>query len=280
MLVAGSGNRFRGLIVSFLLNPGHLLDDDDVLLFHEDRLLVRGDKIFWRREEVADFLDPDSVLHLVTSPGNRVMATLVSARVAEQLDAEDHSLRSLLFNGAEHLLASAGLANQVIDWYNSHRYCGRCGAPTTPHARERALVCEPCGRHYFPRINPCIIVLVTRGDQILLASHARSKGEFYSCLAGFIEVGESAEQTIHREVAEEVGVKVHNIRYFGSQSWPFPSQLMLGFFADYLEGDIVPDQEEIERAGWFDVRDLPNHPSARISVAGELIQAYCRERLG
>lgn len=266
--------------MSYLLSIDHLLEDDDILLFYQERLLVRGDKLLWRPAEVADLLDPANALHMVAEQGNRLLATSVPESVADQLGAEDHSLRSLLFNGAEHLLPGAGRANQIMDWYRSHRYCGQCGAPTIPHNSERALVCEPCGRHYFPRINPCIIVLVTRGDEILLASHARSRSEFFSCLAGFIEIGENAEQTIHREVAEEVGVKVHNIRYFGSQSWPFPSQLMLGYFAEYLQGDITPDQEEIEHADWFDVRDLPNHPSARISVAGELIEAYCRERLG
>ena len=120
-------------------------------------------------------------------------------------------------------------------------------------------------------------MLVVDGRRILLARNARYRTGFYSCLAGFIEVGESAEDTVKREVMEEVGVEVENIRYFKSQSWPFPSQLMLGFFADYVSGDIVPEPGEIEEADWYDIDDLPNIPAANISVAGQLIEHYVRQ---
>ena len=120
-------------------------------------------------------------------------------------------------------------------------------------------------------------MLVVDGERILLARNARYRTGFYSCLAGFIEVGESAEDTVKREVKEEVGVEVNNIRYFKSQSWPFPSQLMLGFFANYESGDIVPEPGEIEEAGWYDIDNLPKVPSAQISVAGELIEHYVRQ---
>ena len=107
-----------------------------------------------------------------------------------------------------------------------------------------------------------------------MARSARFKTGFFSCLAGFIEVGETAEETVSREIKEEVGLKVENIRYIKSQSWPFPSQLMLGYHADYREGDITPDPTEIEEADWFDVNNLPATPSPSVSVAGELIQIY------
>ena len=144
---------------------------------------------------------------------------------------------------------------------------------------RRTTRCTACGKEYYPRINPCIIVLITRGDKILLARSSRRGTDFYSCLAGFIEPGESAEQAVRREVFEEVGLQVTNIRYTGSQPWPFPSQLMLGFYADYLDGEINPDPEEIADADWYAVDQLPKVPSPRISIAGQLIETYVESAL-
>jgi len=138
---------------------------------------------------------------------------------------------------------------------------------------EHAMRCEPCGVVNFPRIAPCVIVLVHRGEELLLARNVNFPRPMYSTLAGFIEAGETAEQTLVREVREEVGVEVHNLRYFRSQSWPFPSQLMLGFFAEYAGGEIVCDPGEIADARWFHYRDLPMVPPVS-SVSGQLIQHY------
>tara|TARA_B110000908_G_C9927226_1_gene302304 strand:+ start:76 stop:450 length:375 start_codon:yes stop_codon:yes gene_type:complete len=120
-------------------------------------------------------------------------------------------------------------------------------------------------------------MLVTKGDQMLLAQSSRFKSNFYSCLAGFIEIGETPEQTVHREVKEEVNLQVKNVRYISSQSWPFPSQLMLGFLAEYDSGEIVPEPSEIADARWFDIDSLPNVPSEKISVAGKLIGTFIDE---
>ena len=119
--------------------------------------------------------------------------------------------------------------------------------------------------------------MVTKGEELLLAHNKNFPGTFYSTLAGFIEAGESAESAIHREIYEEVKVKVKNIKYFGSQSWPFPSQLMLGFHAEYLEGEIVPDGEEIDSADWFHYQKLPQVPTGNISISGQLIESYIEE---
>ena len=120
-------------------------------------------------------------------------------------------------------------------------------------------------------------MLITKGEQMLLAKSARFNANFYSCLAGFIEIGETPEQTVHREVMEEVNVKVKNIRYISSQSWPFPSQLMLGFLAEYESGEIIPEPTEIADAKWYDIDSLPNVPSEKISVAGKLIRTFIDE---
>jgi NAD+ diphosphatase len=133
--------------------------------------------------------------------------------------------------------------------------------------------CEPCGTLNYPRIAPCVIVLVTRGEELLLARNVNFPRPMYSTLAGFIEAGESVEETLVREVREEVGVDVCNLRYFQSQSWPFPNQLMLGFFADYAGGEIVCDPTEIADARWFHHRELPMIPPAA-SVSGQLIRHY------
>ena len=138
------------------------------------------------------------------------------------------------------------------------------------------LSCPACESEYYPRINPCIIVLVADGRKVLLARSSRRGTTFFSCLAGFIEPGETAEEAVAREVYEEAGIQVTNVRYVKSQPWPFPSQLMLGFYADYAGGDLNPCPEELAEAGWYDVNALPSIPAPSISVAGQLIEGYCR----
>ena len=171
------------------------------------------------------------------------------------------------------LFALAGRASQLLAWERDHKFCGRCGKLMHMDIEERAMRCEPCSTTIYPRIAPCIIVLITRGEELLLARNANFPGPMYSTLAGFIEAGESAEDTLVREVREEVGIEVANIRYFQSQSWPFPSQLMLGYFAEYAGGEIVCDQDEIADARWFHPRELPMIPPPS-SISGQLIQHH------
>jgi NAD+ diphosphatase len=187
------------------------------------------------------------------------------------------SLRSLLEQLSEEEFQTAGRALQILRWHFDHQFCGRCGKPTIQHSQDFAKTCAACKIDFYPRLSPCIITLVTRGDECLLAWHTRSKDEKYSCLAGFIEMGESPEQTLDREVMEEVGLRVNNIRYIASQPWPFPGQLMLGYFADYAGGDIVIDQQEIMAANWYHYSQLPKIPPAT-TISGRLINAFVQER--
>jgi len=167
----------------------------------------------------------------------------------------------------------AGRAAQIVEWDRDHRYCGRCGAGTARKPGELARVCSRCGLHHFPRISPAVIVRIERGDEILLARSPHFAPGVYSTIAGFVEPGESLEQTVAREVREEVGVEVTNVRYFGSQPWPFPHSLMIGFVADWASGEIRLQEEEIEDAGWFRVDALPGLPS-RLSIARALVDDF------
>ena len=163
---------------------------------------------------------------------------------------------------------------QLVEWNRKNKYCGTCGSETSLHLVEKAMLCKDCNNLIYPRISHCIIVLVTDNERLLLAHNKNFPTKIFSTLAGFIEVGETVEEAIQREIFEEVSIKVKNCQYYGSQSWPFPSQLMLGFHAEYEEGDLKPDGEEIDIAEWFHYKSLPDVPPGRISISGRLIESY------
>ncbi len=182
-------------------------------------------------------------------------------------------LRGLLGRTSQSLFYLAGRAQQVIEWHETHQFCGRCGGVMQDHPSDRAKQCPQCRLINYPRLSPSIIVLVTRGEEMLLARNAAWPNGMYSTLAGFVEAGESIEQTVHREVLEEVGLNVGKLRYFGSQSWPFPNSLMLGFHAEYERGDIVCQEGEIADAQWFKADNLPQIPP-KTAISGWLIQEF------
>jgi NAD+ diphosphatase len=183
-------------------------------------------------------------------------------------------VRGLFGKLAEDQLAIAGRALQVVEFHRTHRYCGTCASPTEPHDEQRARRCANCGATMYPRIAPAMMVLVKRdtgaGRELLLARGTRFPGAFYSALAGFVEPAESIEDCIHREIREEVGLRVRNLRYFGSQSWPFPHSLMVAFIADHDSGEILRDPSEILDAQWFPLDRLPPLPLP-ISISRRLI---------
>lgn len=266
---------------NYFLRLEEINSRDRVVLIVDGALLAREGELFWRRDELGPLNLETEELHLLESGETCYFGLQVDESAIQTLGVTPQPLRGLVIERREEVLGLAGKAHQILDWYRHHRFCGLCGSATEPHQLERAVYCANCEKHFYPRINPCVIVLVTRGREVLLASNRRYQGKFYSCLAGFIEVGETAEQTLHREVREEVNIEVDNLRYLKSQSWPFPSQLMLGFLADYAGGELQPDGVEITEAAWFDVDALPEHPAAGISVAGQLIEhwrQHCRQR--
>ncbi|MGN6360528.1 MAG: NAD(+) diphosphatase [Thermomicrobiales bacterium] len=182
-------------------------------------------------------------------------------------------LRGLYSRLPEDLFLLAGRAVQIVEWDRTHRFCGRCGTPTEPLPGERAKQCPACGLACYPRLAPAVIVRVTRGEEILLARNNRFPQAFFSVIAGFVEPGESLEMTVRRELREEVAIEVTNLRYFASQSWPFPHSLMLGFTADYAGGEVSVDGEELAEAGWFTRDALPNIPG-KPSIARALIDDF------
>jgi len=180
-------------------------------------------------------------------------------------------LRAAMMQFPAPLLALAGRAAQVLEWDRAHRFCGVCGTPTVLHEHDRARNCPSCGHTAYPRISPAMMALVWREGEILLARSPNFAPGMYSALAGFVEAGESIEECVHREVAEEVGVRIRHPRYYGSQSWPFPHSLMIAFTAEWAGGEIVPQPGEIEEAAWFPIDALPGVPP-RFSISGHLIR--------
>jgi NAD+ diphosphatase len=180
-----------------------------------------------------------------------------------------------MWDVGERFFVVAGRAKQIVEWDRTHRFCGRDGAETVPGPTELSRECPRCGMLFYPRLSPAVIVLVSRGDEVLLARSPGFPPGMYSVLAGFVEPGESIEETIGREVREEVGVEVENLKYFGSQPWPFPNSLMIGFTADYAGGELRTDPAEIEDAGWYSAGELPPLPP-KVSIARTMIDEFVR----
>ena len=196
-------------------------------------------------------------------------------------EREDMSFTVLrkLFNELDDVfLQAAGLAYHIINWDLKNQYCGKCGSHNVNKPGERAKVCPECGNIVFPRISPAVIVAVVKDDKILLGRGSRSPTNFYSVIAGFVEPGETLEECLKREVKEETGIEVKNIRYFGSQPWPYPDSLMVGFTAEYAGGEIQIDGTEILDAAWFTVDRLPMIPG-KISISRRLIDWYIENQL-
>jgi NAD+ diphosphatase len=186
-------------------------------------------------------------------------------------------LRELFGRLDEQHHAVAGRAFQTLEWYRNHAFCGRCGGPTSEVPGERARACPGCGTLFYPRINPAVIMLIEQGERMLLARNRQFPGPFYSCLAGFVEPGESLEEAVEREVWEEVGIAISDVSYFASQPWPFPSQLMIGFTARHSSGDLRLQDSELVDARWFAPDDLPQLPG-RFSLARRLIESFLARR--
>jgi NAD+ diphosphatase len=232
--------------------------------------------LFWSYRQLKFILtSPGDELHFLGHfRGEQVFAAEITQDTLALIESETSGLRDFLGKIPDTLFQLLGRAVQITDWYLGHRFCGYCGSATQQVPKERAMGCSACGKSFYPRLSPCVMALVTRGHQCLLARHGQHRTHgFYTVLAGFIEPGENVESAIRREVREEVGLEVANPTYIASQPWPFPGQLMLGFFADYDGGEIVVDGLEIDEACWFNYDNLPQVPG-EFTLSGQLIRTF------
>jgi NAD+ diphosphatase len=191
-------------------------------------------------------------------------------------EASFQELRSLFGRLDAELYAAALTAVHLVEWDANSSFCSKCSGSMKPRPDMRAKECARCARLDFPRVSPAIIVLIEKDDRMLLARSARFPGAFFSVLAGFVEPGESLEAAVRREVMEETGIVVKDIQYFGSQPWPFPDSLMIGFTAQYDSGEIKIDGEEIVEAGWYTIDNLPQLPG-KLSIARQLIDWFIKK---
>lgn len=258
----------------------HIGETDCFVLFVRDQVVLNESHSPFLSADDADALMQDEPRLFIGHSKEKQSANIYTCRLPEHTRLPGNmrlsNLRSLILLEHKTLPKLLGRARQLLDWHENHKFCGRCGGTTEQVPQEYSFKCTSCSLYFYPRISPCVIVLIKKGDQCLLAKGAHRTSNFYSTLAGFMEPGETPEQAVKREVWEETGIKVKNIRYFGSQSWPFPSQLMLGYIADYRDGEITINPDEIEDAQWFHFDELPTHPPIT-SIAGRLIEEGVRE---
>lgn len=245
-------------------------------VFVGDRLLLveEGDTVRLPTEAaVAAAFSQDRLEAARVRPGDPAFA--LDGKVPLPQGFRLEGLRSAFRHLPEGEYRAAGTARQRVEWARTHAFCSRCAHPTELSDRGESMMCGLCGQAHFPRVAPAVIVLIEREGEILLGRSARFPAGVYSTLAGFVEPGETLEECVHREVAEEVGVRLENLRYFGSQPHPFPNSLMLGFIAEWAGGDIILEDDEIEDARWFSHDDLPGLPH-EMSIAWALIQDWLR----
>ncbi|HSD37710.1 MAG TPA: NAD(+) diphosphatase [Rhodocyclaceae bacterium] len=251
-------------------------DNPASFIFRGNELLLSED---WHLPDVGTCTAlalPEALVQPLGSFAGRYCRTVtVSAATLPPAGHEFVKLRAVLAAaGPESVLSLAGRAYQIAEWARTHQFCGVCATKILRVDGERCVKCPACGAMTYPRISPAMMVLITRGDQALLARHTASTSHIFSALAGFVEAGESIEETVHREVMEEVGLKVHKLQYFGSQPWPFPHSLMIAFKAEYLSGEIRLDENEIAEARWFSRDEALPEVASTISISGHLIRSH------
>lgn len=238
--------------------------DDILFVFNDDRELYLTEDN--ELPKSLDDFDVDFCLFIGKYDGKR--AFVVNVKTTDSFNPLQE-----VYEFSHDLYHIAGKAVLVRDWYISHRFCGRCGTRTQLDEKDMMMKCPSCGQNHYPRIAPAIIVAIRKDDELLMAKHSYHDNIRYALIAGFVEPGESIEEAVHREVLEEVGVKIKNLKYQRSQSWPFPNSLMLAFTADYDSGDIKVDGDEIVKAKWFKKDEIIRYGSD-ISISDWLIQEF------
>jgi NAD+ diphosphatase len=249
--------------------------DPLTFVFHQGRLLLREPDLSLPDAALVGALgiDPRDIHPVGLWDGRYCQAAWIGSDALPAAGLGYRGMRSLFGAVDDGMLGVAGRAFQVAEWARTHRFCGACGQPMQLAGGERCFKCA-CGHLAYPRISPAMMVLIRKGDAVLLAMHTASPAKRFTPLAGFLEAGESIEEAVHREVLEEVGLRVHNLKYFASQSWPFPHSLMIAFTADYLDGEIRSDPSEIAEARWFGPHDEWPERVPSVSISSMLVDAH------
>ena len=260
-----------------VLSPHAPLPDDLWFVFRETRMLFREAKGALEIPTTADIASVESkllnVLYLGLLHGRSCCCALLDSDQKIPAALTEVELRAAIFRLDEERHRVCGKALQMLSWDGNHRFCGRCGVATQSIAHDRSKVCPQCGMRNYPRISPAVIVAVVKNGSLLLARNKNFKLGFYSVLAGFVEPGESFEECVRREVFEETGIELKNIRYFGSQPWPFPDSLMVAFTAEHASNEIRIDNDEIIAADWYTPDKFPPIPPVG-SISRKLIDWY------
>jgi NAD+ diphosphatase len=265
--------------ISSFTPPGEHSEPDLWFIFQKDKLLVTNTG---QAVEIPKMPNIRSIGMVPVS--QQYLGTLDRVRCYACITDNVHSnvpdgmmfmpLRSLIGLVPDDIFWTAARASLIMYWDRTSSFCGKCGQPAKLSGTERAKVCTACGFTTYPRISPAVIVAVIKDGHILLGSSKRFPQSFYSVLAGFVEPGETFEQCIKREIKEEAGIDVKNIRYFASQPWPFPDSMMVGFTAEYAGGDICADGEEVIDVQWFSADNLPQIPANKTIIARRLIDWF------
>ena len=250
-------------------------------VFCSNRLLITPDEssIPYLRNLEELSLSPVRTQYLGTLQGHPCFSAEVSPDTIAPEGMSFRELMSLYGVLDEDIFLLAGKAIQIVRWDQTHQYCGRCGHETQTLEDERAKKCPVCGFISYPRLSPAVITAVLKDNKILLTQYAAFRGNMHTIIAGFVEPGETLKECIKREILEEVGIQVKNVKYFGSQPWPFPNSLMIGFTAEYESGEISVDKKEISEAGWYDANNLPELPP-KMSIAREIIDWFVQNNSG
>lgn len=264
-------NTNRGAMKANIKNGNH----DIYFIFHDHMLYLSLVDEKLELPESNPFDKNDAVFLGIYNQKNCFLVNALNT------DNIENSGAFILFKESlEHIGLSwfpvAARAYQILLWNNNHQFCGSCGKKTKNGKDKLEKRCDPCHLSFYPKISPAVIVMIKRNNKILLARQSHFPDGIYALIAGFIEPGETAEAAVHREVMEEVGIEIENIRYSGSQPWPFPDSLMLAFIADYKSGEITLNDGELEQADWYDSNNLPGLPFSSISIARKMIDDFVR----
>lgn len=251
-------------------------------LFYKSEIIFKGTEDYPKFIPISEIgklgIDNSKIIYIGTEGGNDYYAANVSTKDKVQ-DYFSKDIGEIYGEVAENIFLLALRALHLINWLDENKYCSYCGKKLQIDPKKTYMECINCGHIIYPRITPAILVAVLKEDKILLARSPHFPPNLYSLISGHVDPGEFIETTVKREVKEEVGIEIKNIKYFGSHPWPFPDKLMLGFIAEYSSGEIQIDNNEIEAADWFPLDNLPYIPDYKLSFARVIIDSLCMKRL-